>query len=113
MGLAVRGFWPAANIIWTFVGICISAIVIAGAIGYIQGKLKYSDLVGAATAIGKVPGENVATAMGGMTWPLIALGVTLVAASIAFPYVKSQAELKLPVAGGGHVSVSGGAGTRS
>jgi len=79
----------------------------AVAISFLRGEMTAPEIVDATRDLFRAPGEIIAPPIQTLSWPLIALGLSLVAGSIAIPALMASAEVRLPV-GGGSVSVGGG-----
>lgn len=79
-------------------GVLLSIGLIAGLNFVATGKIKWSDLVSAAKDVLKAPGQNVTEPIVALSWPLIALGVTIVAAAFVLPNLVARSMM---TAGGG------------
>ena len=83
---------------------------IAAVIGVATGQISFRDLRDWLDSILRKPGENIETAIGGLTGPLMAFGFTMVAAGIFIPMATSKLEVSQPIPGGGRVTTSVGSG---
>lgn len=77
-----------------------------------QGRIKWSEVSDFVHGVITAPGEVVAGPIQAAAWPLAALGISMVLASIVFPIAVSHINVNVPL---GPASISGGleTGTRS
>jgi len=108
-GLSYRAIWPVLPILALALAIIMVGVFVVAAYEVLSGNLKFSQLIDAIRKLLKVPGESVSQPIMSLAWPLAALGLTMVAASIVFPLVQARVGAEIPV-GAGRVTLGGSAG---
>lgn len=90
--------------------VAVGVVAILGIAGMMQGRLTYAQFVQGIKDILRTPGENAAEAEAGLAWPLVAMAVAMVTASVAIPYLTTSGKLgaMVPIPGVPGGNVSGG-----
>ena len=83
----------------------LAIVTIVAVTQMMQGKITFQQFTDGVKSILRTPGENIAEAEAGLAWPLVAMAVAMVTASVAIPYLSTSGKLgaTVPIPGGGQV----------